>query len=183
VRVAMSELQYHERVPMSWRALAGPLAEVEADRLARDNERLLRQFASLESPLESGGEEDAPPARHLQVLEARLQLMAELLGELLAQARPLPPRHPIWLSGRTLAWIDHQPPQPGARLLVELFLHESLPRPLRLPVRVERLSAEGDGTRVHTELDGVTEGVVEQLEKLAFRQHRRFIASRRGRGG
>jgi len=176
----MGELRYHDQVPIRWQVLTEPLAEAELDRYARDNERLLRQLAGLEASLESG-EEDGPAPRYLQVLELRLQLMAELLAEVLAQTRPLPPRRSIWLSGAALEWIAPQPPQAGADLLVELFLHEALPRPLRLPARVTQVDAQGERSRVQTTLQSLGDGVVEQLEKLVFRQHRRMVASRRGR--
>lgn len=176
----MTVLRYEENIPLQWRPLGALLSADELDRLDRHNERVLALLPGLETPTDPALDEEPPP-RHLQVLEQRLQLLTELLGELLAQQRPLPPVRAVAFSAEDIEWSDDAPPRVGATVMVELHLHRLLPGPLRLPVAVERQEAGGDGERVLGRFAGVGDGVVAELEKLIFRQHRRAIASRRQR--
>ncbi|NLO79809.1 MAG: hypothetical protein GX093_05815 [Xanthomonadaceae bacterium] len=176
----MNALRYQDNVPLRWQELTALPSGAEEERIARDNSRLLQLLPFLE---ESGQEQhphdEEPPPRYIQLLEQRLLLLTELLADLLAQSRPLPPSHEIGITANTLDWIDDEPPAPGALLLVELFLHPLQPRPLRLPVEVLAVEPHEDGQQVHARLHVNADHAQAELEKLIFRQHRRIIASRR----
>lgn len=175
----MTVLRYEDSIPLHWRPLDALPTGDNLDRLDRHNERVLALLPSLETPTEPVLDEEPP--RHLQVLEQRLQLLTELLGELLAQQRPLPPVRSVALSAEDIEWSDDTPPRAGATVMVEIYLHRLLPGPLRLPVTVERQEPDGAGERVVGRLASVGDSVVAELEKLIFRQHRRAIANRRQR--
>lgn len=170
----MSELRYQDVIPLRWTRPAVPPSAAELDRLDRDNERLLRLLPALENP--ESVADDAQP-RQMQLLELRLQLLTDLLGELLAQANPLPPARALSLSVEEVSFSDETPPPEGEVVILELYLSASIPRPLRLPVRV----SSAEPALVTGRLEGVGEPVRDLLQKLIFRQHRRAIAIRRGR--
>lgn len=178
----MSGLSYEGMVSLRWQPLDALPAGDDLLQLAGDNERLLQLLPGLESMPESAHDEEAPP-RYMQLLELRLQLLTELLAELLAQSQPPPPSHRVTLSAESISWEDEAPPPPGTALMLELFLHRHLPRPLRLPAVVERIEPAAAGQRVLARLQRLPEAAAAELDKLIFRQHRRRIASlRKGSG-
>jgi hypothetical protein len=172
----MGGLRYQDSIPLRWQPLASGLSADALAQLARDAEQLLTLLAGLENVGEAPVD-DEPRPRYLQQLELRLQLMTELLGELISQTRPLPSARPVALSADRLEWQDDAPPAAGTHLIVELYLHRLLPRPLRLPVRVDAV----DGQRVAAGLADLGDSVIAELEKLIFRQHRRAVANSRQR--
>lgn len=178
----MSGLRYEDTLPLRWQQLEALPAGQTLLQLSRDNERLLQLLPGLETAPEPVHDEEAPP-RHMQLLELRLQLLTELLAELLAQTRPLPPPHALTLSTEVIDWLDDAPPPSGAVLMIELYLHRFLPRPLRLPAVVESLQPATGGQRVSARLQPLGEVVTDELDKLAFRQHRRRVASLRQTAG
>lgn len=178
----MSSLHYEGTVPLRWQLLEALPAGEALLQLGHDNERLLQLLPGLESTPEPAHDEEAPP-RYMQLLELRLQLLTELLAELLAKTQPLPPAHRVMLSAETIGWEEEAPPPLGAVLMVELFLHRLMPRPLRLPVVVESLEPAAASQRVQARLQPLPEAAAAELDKLIFRQHRRRIASMRQSAG
>lgn len=175
----MGALRYEDIVPLRWQQIEVLPEEREQERIALENIRLLQLLPSLEgSP---GPVDDEEPPRYIQTLELRLQLLTELLADLLAQSRPLPPERPLGITAETLDWLEGNPPAVGALLLVEVFLHPLLPRPLRLPAEVVAVEARKEGQQVLARLHVNAEVAQAELEKLIFRQHRRVIARQRKR--
>lgn len=176
----MSELYYQDRLPLRWRPSPASTPD-DLARLRAGNERLLRLLPALEASGEPG-DDDGPLPRHVQLLDLRLQLLTELLGELLAREADLPAPRPIRLGCDRLAWQEAAPPAPGAELRVELFLNPALPRPLELPVRVKTVDeADPDGPAwVEAEAMDLGDAVRDGLVKLVFRHHRRQLARQRG---
>lgn len=174
----MSALRYEDRIPLRWQELEALPTGQEQERIAHANSRLLQLLPSLEDTPEHTHDEDPPP-RYIQILELRLQLLTELLADLLAQSRPLPPVHVVSLTADSVEWQDAQPPTVGSSLLVEVFLHPLLPRPLCLAAEVMQLEPQEESSLVRARLHIPADTAQAELEKLIFRQHRRAVASRR----
>jgi hypothetical protein len=78
-----------------------------------------------------------------------------------------------------LEWFDAPALNRGDVGLVHIFINRTLPQPLKIPCGVagERVQ---DGTRVaQLVFRDLSDGVVDMLEKLIFRHHRRHVAGAR----
>ena len=67
----------------------------------------------------------------------------------------------------------------GSTGLLAVYINSALPQPLKIPCVVagERMQ---DGVRAaQLRFGGLSDAVVEQLEKLIFRHHRRLVAGAR----
>jgi hypothetical protein len=104
-------------------------------------------------------------------LNQKLDLALELLGQLLARERVLPPPVPVSVSARGVSWRPDPVPTAGPGLLM-LHLLPHVPKALELPAL---LQPRPDGTVV-AEFHGVEPALGDALERFVFRRHRRAIA-------
>jgi hypothetical protein len=186
VQATGGELVYEDRVPFAWHPLTpdpGPLerARMWDAALTRLNAILtVGEAAPSEAP-----EEGHPRVQDLARLEARLNLLIAVVGELLAVQRPPPPARVVWLSGQWVEWEEGDPPAPGDSVLVELYLNPGVPDAVALPAQVERVAGEpGGAMRVRVSFGEVPAPLRNALEKLIFRYHRRHVAEqRKGQAG
>jgi hypothetical protein len=80
------------------------------------------------------------------------------------------------LSARGLEWFGEQAPASGATGVMSAYINPALPQPFKAPCTVvgERTV---DGQRVaQLRFSGLSDTVVDLLEKLIFRHHRRLVA-------
>lgn len=174
-------LVYHADVPLVWRRLAGePGASPESLNLS--NEQTLRLLAAVEEFYPDGAEEHSQNHEYAR-LELKLNLLLELVSELLAAQRSLPPSRPLRINAHGVEWnhVGNDVPQVADRLLVEVFMSVEVPRPLRLVVHVQQVQAAADEAIVTASIEPMSEAVVDLLEKFIFRRHRRSIAHSRPR--
>jgi hypothetical protein len=78
-----------------------------------------------------------------------------------------------------LEWFGEHAPATGATGVVSAYINPALPQPFRVPCTVigERTA---DGQRVaQLQFRGLSDAVVDLLEKLIFRHHRRLVAGSR----
>lgn len=111
-------------------------------------------------------------------LDAKLDLILGMLGELLHQQAKIPEISQVIVSSHTMSFIEltAEPlPQPDDLLRVKLFLDTRFPQALVLYGTVASTTADGFSLT----LCDLGDQVQEQLDKLIFRQHRRAIASSR----
>jgi len=168
-------VHFQAELPVAWEPLPGPsTAQVSG---SQANEELLGNLLILDEAV-ADAEEDAPQ-EHWRRVEAKLDLMLSLLGEMLAGQRGLPAPRPVYLGGEVLCidGISDQPlPAVGDWLRVQLYLLPSIPRPL--VVAVEVLPSKTP-KRLLLRLTGLPETTRDLLERFVFRQHRRAIAQAR----
>jgi len=173
-------LIFEELLPLSW--VAGPPAQgLSLARLNADNHQLLGAEATLDEVRVSEALKEESPAlvHELQRLEYKLNILLRLTAELAARSSPLPPAQPTRLSSRGLEWIGAAAPQVGSTGLLHVYINPALPQPLKIPCAVvdERLQ---DGQRVaQLRFQDLSDAVVEMLDKLVFRHHRRLVAGAR----
>ena len=85
----------------------------------------------------------------------------------------MPPATPILFNSLGASWTCvGQTPPVGGHGLLRVQLRSSLPQPLELPA--ECISVEGSLAKV--KFPGLTAGVAELIQRLAFVRHRRHIA-------
>jgi hypothetical protein len=171
--IAGQPLVYETRLPLEWL----PDAPADAGRLAdlrQRNLRLLRQLDLLEQQTAEPGEGHGA-GQELARIEAKLDLLLDLVGGLLARQTGAPAAVTVRISADGLQWpASGQVPAVGALGEVRLALRPELPHPLCLPVRIVAA-----GAWVEAEFLELGEALVEMLEKTVFRYHRRQVAQAR----
>ncbi|WP_395793507.1 PilZ domain-containing protein [Aquimonas sp.] len=144
-------------------------------------ERLLHSLVALESSLPEEAEPGLTDSA-LQRLDAKLDLVLDLLSRLLASEQPTLLARPLRWS-RLGARIEvSEAPQVGSPQLLILHLQTGLPVPLKLPVDVLAVAPGAGGLHIAwLAFPTDAAGLEAELQRLLFRQHRRQIAaSRRG---
>jgi hypothetical protein len=173
-------LVYEEALPVVW--TAGPLAEgLALARLNSDNHQLLGAESSLDEVRVHEALKDESPAlvHELQRLEYKVNILLRLTAELALRNSGLPAAQRIRLTPHALEWFGEDTPAVGSTGLLAVYINPALPQPVKIPAVAagERLQ---DHVRVaQMRFSGLSEAVVEQLEKLIFRHHRRLVAGAR----
>jgi hypothetical protein len=173
-------LIFEESLPVGW--TAGPLAEgLLLARVNADNHQLLGAESSLDEVRVHEALKDESPAllHELQRLEYKVNILLRLTAELALRSSGLPPAQRVRLSSRAIEWFGESTPAVGSTGLLSLYINPALPQPVKIPCVVagERIA---DGARAaQLRFMGLSDAVVEQLNKLIFRHHRRLVAGAR----
>jgi hypothetical protein len=171
-------LLFEESLPLAW--TPGPLAEgLSLARFNTDNQQLLGAEASLDEVRvhETLKDESAALLHELQRLEYKMNILLRLVAELRSGAMPPPQR--IKISAQALEWFSEQAPPVGETGLLALYINPALPQPLKIPCAVVGERRENDLRIAQMQFAGLSDAVVDLLEKLIFRHHRRLIAGSR----
>jgi hypothetical protein len=176
--VLYDELAFQDVLPLLWRAQAHATDRDTAAGYSERNARLLQAREAMDQlgPVDKP-DESAPHAADLMRVELKVNLLLDLVGQILASNRPRPPPVPVRFNAQGVVWRSSGPlPEAGAQGVAEIYLHDCLAEPLRLPGRVSNVTPDG---HVKVRFAPVGEAVADLLEKLAFRRHRRQIAGSR----
>src|ERR1700742_107162 len=170
-------LIFEELLPVAW--TPGVLAEgLQLARLNADNHQLLGAESSLDDVRVHEALKDESPAllHELQRLEYKVNILLRLTADLAVRSSGLPAAEKIRMSSRALEWFGDHPAQTDATGLLSVYINSALPQPLKIPgiVAGQRIV---DGARAtQFRFVGLSDGVVDMLEKLSFRHHRRLVA-------
>jgi hypothetical protein len=124
--------------------------------------------------------DESPALLHeLQRLEYKVNILLRLVGELALRSSGLPAAQPVRMSARAIEWIGEAGPAAGATGLLSLYINPALPQPLRIPCVVAGQRIIDDSRATQLRFMGLSEAVVDMLEKLIFRHHRRLVAGAR----
>jgi hypothetical protein len=170
-------LIFEELLPVAW--TPGVLASgALLARLNADNHQLLGAESSLDEVRVHEALKDESPAllHELQRLEYKVNILLRLTAELALRSSGLPAAEQVRMSSLGLEWFGEHPLQADAAGLLSIYINASLPQPLKIPCVVagERLV---DGARATMfRFVGLSDAVVDALEKLIFRHHRRLVA-------
>jgi hypothetical protein len=173
-------LIFEESLPVAW--TAGPLAEgLLLARLNADNHQLLGAESSLDEVRVHEALKDESPAllHELQRLEYKVNILLRLTAELAVRSSGLPPAERVRLSSGGLEWCGEKTPAVGTTGLLSLYINPALPQPLKIPCMVvgERIAEHARAAQLR--FAGLSDAVVEMLNKLIFRHHRRLVAGAR----
>jgi len=179
--VLYEELAFQDVLPVTWRTLPGAVDVDTATAYTERNVRLLQAREAMDQlGPEKSADEDAAHAADLLRLELKVNLLLELVGQILATNRPRPPAVPVRFNSLGATWRSAAPlPEAGAQGIVEIYLHDALAEPLKLPGRIASVLPDG---HIKARFAPVGETVADLLEKLAFRRHRRLVAGSRQPG-
>jgi atypical PilZ domain-containing cyclic di-GMP receptor len=173
-------LVFEEALPVAW--TPGPLAEgLALARLNSDNHQLLGAESSLDEVRVHEALKDESPAlvHELQRLEYKVNILLRLTAELALRNSGLPSAERVRLTPRALEWFGEQTPPVGSTGLLAVYINPALPQPVKIPCVVAGERFDEGLRAAQMRFNGLSEAVVEQLEKLIFRHHRRLVAGAR----
>jgi len=126
-------------------------------------------------------EPDANRQSDLERLESKVDVMLGMLARLATHDRPPGNPCPVRLFARGLEWhATGAVPRAGTCGAVLLQVNPAFAQLLTLPGTVAGDRRGEEGTWVRFRFEGVSQRVVELLERLIFRQHRRQVAGSHG---
>jgi hypothetical protein len=150
-------------------------------RMNADNQQLLGAEASLDDVRVHEALKDESPAlvHELQRLEYKLNILLRLTAELAHRSSSLPPAQRARVSALGFEWFGERAPPGGATGVVSAYINPALPQPFKVACTVIGERSE-EGVRVaQLAFSGLSDTVVDLLEKLIFRHHRRLVAGSR----
>jgi hypothetical protein len=173
-------LTFEEALPVSW--TPGALADgLVLARLNSDNHQLLGAESSLDEIRVHEALKDESPAlvHELQRLEYKVNILLRLTAELALRNSGLPPAHRVRLTSRALEWFGSETPAIGSTGLLAVYINSALPQPVKIPCVVAGERTQDNLHVTQMRFNGLSDAVVEQLDKLIFRHHRRLVAGAR----
>jgi hypothetical protein len=173
-------LVFEEAMPVVW--TAGALAEGMAlARLNADNQQVLGAESSLDEVRVHEALKDESPAlvHELQRLEYKVNILLRLTAELSLRNSGLPEAQRVRLTSRAMEWFGERAPPVGSTGVAAVYINAALPQPVKIPCVVSSDRCQ-EGVRVaQIRFSGLSEPVIEQIDKLIFRHHRRLVAGAR----
>ena len=175
--VLYEELAYEDVLPLVWIPHREPVDPAVVASFNERNLHLLQACAAIEEHGQPEKNDDTSPiAGELLRLDLKVNLLLDLLGQLVVASHPRPPAVPVRFNALGATWKTSAQSLEAGTGVLEIYLRDSLPQPLRLLGRIT--SAEADG-RVKARFIPPSETIADLLEKLAFRRHRRQVAGAR----
>ena len=166
-----SGISLHAHLPLAW-AAATTFPQPLLAEWMHGNLVCLQALAAVESH-----EEKDPSATGEHAagrVEAKVDLLLQLVGELMRKQQPSLPSVEVMLAAHEVIWDAAAPIAAGSEGVLTLFLSPRLHWPLTLPVHI----TGAQGTKVRAKLIHLSEDVQEWLERTLFRYHRRALHSR-----
>ncbi len=176
-------LNFRAQLPFEFRVLDAELLPATLARLNTDNLQVLQADASIaeSTRLVDAKDDERPWLADLARLEYKLDVLVGLVARLLARDAPVPASVELRVFAHGVEWASHgERPAVGTRGVAELYVNPAFPQPLSLPGVVVGQRESGEQHWTQVEFAGLTLPVIELLEKLVFRHHRRQIAEARG---
>lgn len=168
-------------VPVDWCSIqSAPVGNAHSQTTSA-NLRLLNALNVLEDTPQELEKSSQSVAESIH-LDAKLDLILGMLGELLHQQAKIPEASLLTVSAHVLLLEKvnvAELPAVGELLRMRVFLDTRYPQALVLCGTVVSTTSTG----FSLEISGLGESVQEQLDKLIFRQHRRAIALSRSESG
>ena len=167
-----SGITLHAHLPLEWQATQTfpPLLLAE---WMHSNLVCLHALAALESH-DKDSDANASGEHAAGRLEAKVDLLLQLVGELMRKQQPTLPSVDVVLGANEIVWESATSIAAGSEGTVTLYLSPRLHWPLTLPLRV----IGTQGTKVHAKPVHLSEEMQEWLERTLFRYHRRALQAR-----
>ena len=170
-KVAELGLSFKAQLPLKWRVIE----DIETYQQPSNN-RFMNMSSVLDDPEIHHTDGSTLPNADIARLEAKLDLILELLGDVFAQKKAAPGNTAFQLSASGIAWLANDSPAVGNIIELQIFLSTKFLIPLYLAATVTRVEQQGTVNRVQAQFLPMEESLQEWLEKYIFRQHRREVA-------
>ncbi len=175
-------LSYLDTLPLGFERLEKLPDGAALAAITLEDQQVLVADASLDEQRphsEKKSDEEPELAEDLQRLDAKLNVLIQLVARLLIRDASLPPLRSVRFHAAGLEWrIDDEDVHPGTGL-VTLHVSRHFPQPLVLPGRIVGVRGDADGRWVSFAFEGLAPTVIELLERMIFRHHRRLVAGTR----
>lgn len=175
-------LGYTDALPLGFERLERLPDSAALAAIVAEDQQVLVADASLDEQRphqEKKSDEEPEFAEDLQRLEMKLNVLIQLVARLLNRGSSLPAVRSIRFHAQGLEWrVDDEEVQPGVGL-VHVHVSRYFPQPLVLPGRIVGVHGDGEGRWVRFEFEGLSPLVVDLLERMIFRHHRRLVAGTR----
>lgn len=176
----VDSLVYAASLPLSWSAREDGYPDVNYISIAEHNEHVLRCANLLSEHLRDKMEEETEMDSALMRLEAKVNLLLELVSKLDQRVDQIPDASEIRLASDGIEWIcNDSPPTEGHSIWVNLYIDSRIPEAMTIPARVLTVCEGLRGFTVVARYELLGEVVQEQMDKMIFRHHRRMIAQSR----
>lgn len=169
-------LIFEDTLPVGW--TSGPLAHDQYARLNAENQQLLTAFTTLDEVRVHEALKDESPAlvHELQRLDYKLNILLHITADLAMRQSGLPAACKVRFSPLGLEWEGNAAPRVGDIGVLVLYVNAVLPQPLKFPATVVSEGTHKDAKVTRLQFTGLSESVVELIEKMIFRHHRRLVA-------
>jgi hypothetical protein len=174
-------INYEDRLVVAWEidetAAEGDIAQLEASNLA-----VLQGVTAVEEGASHRLREEQPELyQEVERLNARLDLLIDMVGRMMSEKRPGEPTRRVRLAVEQVEFVaTPEDAAPDQRGLLSLQLHVSVPEPLRLPGEIVSEQTDAEGRRwVLFKPFEMSGRLNDALDQLVFRHHRRNIAQQR----
>jgi len=174
-------VNFRTELPLQWRPVERAFDQGQLASLNEQNLALLRAVSALEERHSESPESHQLPLPEIQRLEAKLDLILTLVGQIRTASDIIPPSVTVELSAAGLAWWPGEDgaPELGEPGFVSISLATYAAQPLVMPGKVAARADWDGGPATLVIFEGVNEVVADALEKFVFRHHRRAIAGSR----
>ena len=173
-------LIYTATLPLSWTPMDNNCPESEYVIVAEHNEHVLRCANLLGEQIREKVDEESETDSALMRLEAKVNLLLELVSKLGQRINQIPEAKQVRLASGGIEWItDSAPPAIGSSIWINLHIDNRIPEAMKIPARVLTLHEDLHGSGVGAKFEPLGEMVQELMEKMIFRHHRRMIAQSR----
>ncbi len=170
-------LTYEDLLPVSWVARKHDSQSINYARVDEHNEHVIRCVNLLGEPAKEKTDEESETESALIRLEAKVNLLLEMVTKLDRASVDLPDAAQVRLSAAGIEWgCKEQPPAEGDRIWINIYVDNRIPEAMKLAARVLTLNDAGGVTAVTARFEDMGEVVQDQLEKMIFRHHRRMVA-------
>jgi len=184
-------LSFEDHLPCEIESRAEPPSLAERVRLNERNVSLLKTHALEDYQRRDIDYELEGIASEIGRIDQKMNLMTELLCDLLsAEARiPTPRALAISMAGLQLRPLSGEAYREGDWVILNLFLIQGVPRPLKLlatvvPMQGNAMAApETAALPLTFSFVDLSDGVSSLLGRLVFRHHRREVALKRAQSG
>jgi hypothetical protein len=169
-----ASLVFEGQLPIAFHAIANIPNPGSLSACNERNEHALRSSLLPNEPVEV--EDNDEISQHLRRQEAKLDLLLDLVSTLLARQGNNPGTRQVRLSAEGVRWQDGELAFALDDCIeVEVHMTPGIPQALKFYGKV--IAAEAG--MYEAEFYGVSQQVVDLLEKLIFRHHRRAVAQQR----
>lgn len=173
-------LVYEDMLPLEWSGLDTEPDHAYVAHLNESNDDMLRMLAIMEEHFAEKVDEGTNFAAEILRLEAKVNLLLDMVGQILANHLMLPEQVPVRLGARGIEFAHTAPPHKNDLILLSLYLQQRYPRPLEVIGRVVSVDDAGEGAYwVRVRYEHLSTSVQDWLEKFIFRRHRRLVAHSR----
>ena len=176
-----SGLLYTGSLPLRWSKRAAVTGEAELQLAMARAEQILQALLLLQDQGREVVDDEGERAADIIRLEAKVDLLLDLVSQLL-QTDTAAGTCSLRLGATAVAWQSGDAAvEAGMPVWIELFLDRRLPAPLRLPGVILAAATANPGW-ITAQFECCIAPVVDLLEKVIFRQHRRQVAQMKAAG-